>query len=75
MYFVYEEVEYEGISSYSFHRTESGALRKILDLVSRIKDWWWLDKPLKWEIINTDDTTTYAYDGGCVVMKKITFDE
>ena len=75
MYFVYEEVDYEGISSYSHHRTESGALRKLLALVSEINDRWIWRGHLQWEITQSVDKTTYTYDGGSIVMEKITFNE
>ena len=75
MYFVYEQVEYEGISSYSHHRTEMEALRKLLELVSEINERWIWRGQVQWEITQTDDNTAYSYDGGSVVMEKITFDE
>jgi len=75
MYFVYDEIEYEGISSYFFHRTEMGALRKLLELVSEINERWIWQGQVQWEITQTDDMTTYSYDGGSVVMKKITVEE
>ena len=73
MYFVYQNFDCEGVSTYSHHRTEEGALRKILELVSEFNDS--EDIPSHWEIQKTYNKTTYYSNPVSIVMEKITLQE